>query len=99
MRKYSADQWTLIKAAADGKVVFSGWDGNGYGRMIIIDHGNNYLTRYAHNISNNVKVGERVKKGETIGYVGSTGRSTGTHLHFEVRHRNVPTNPMKFFFD
>ena len=95
----SADQWTLIKAAADGKVVFSGWDGNGYGRMIIIDHGNNYLTRYAHNISNNVKVGERVKKGETIGYVGSTGRSTGTHLHFEVRHRNVPTNPMKFFFD
>jgi len=95
----SADQWTPIKAAADGKVVFSGLEGSGYGRMIVIDHGNNYLTRYAHNIANNVKVGEKVKKGEVIGYVGSTGRSTGAHLHFEVRHGNVPTNPMKFFFD
>jgi len=95
----SADVWTPIKAASDGRVIFSGWDVSGYGRMVIIDHGNGYLTRYAHNVANVVTAGEKVKKGEVIAYVGSTGRSTGPHLHFEVIYKNVPTNPMKFLFN
>ena len=95
----SGNLWTPIRAASAGKVIFSGWAESGYGRSIIIDHGNGYQTVYAHNVSNVVNAGEKVKKGEIIAYLGSTGRSTGPHLHFEVRYRGTPSNPKKFFFN
>ena len=95
----SGNIWTPIRAASDGKVVFSGWVDSGYGRAVIIDHGKGYETLYAHNVANVVSAGEKIKKGEIIAYLGSTGRSTGPHLHFEVRYRGTPTNPNKFFFN
>ncbi|HHV64960.1 MAG TPA: peptidoglycan DD-metalloendopeptidase family protein [Peptococcaceae bacterium] len=82
-------------AAADGKVVAAGWSGN-YGRMILIDHGNGVATRYAHSSQLLVSVGQTVSKGQTIGYVGSTGRSTGPHLHFEVIINGSTVNPLNY---
>lgn len=82
-------------AAAAGTVVSAGWDG-GYGYCIVIDHGNGVATRYAHSSKLNVKVGQKVNQGETIGLVGSTGRSTGSHLHFEVIINGSTTNPLTY---
>jgi len=82
-------------AAGAGKVVSAGWDGS-YGYAIVIDHGNGVATRYAHSSKLNVKVGQSVDKGETIGLVGSTGRSTGSHLHFEVIINGSTVNPLNF---
>jgi len=84
-----------IKAADGGKVIFAGWKGN-YGRLVIIDHENGYTTYYGHCSTIKVKVGQRVAKGDVIALVGSTGRSTGPHLHFEVRKNGVAVNPLKF---
>lgn len=87
-----ASAGTPITAAASGKVITSkqgGWNG-GYGNMIVISHNNGTQTLYSHNSSNVVYVGQYVEKGQTIGYVGSTGRSTGNHLHFEVRGAKNP---------
>lgn len=84
-----------ILAAAPGKVAHSG-KLQGYGNLIIISHKDRFFTVYAHNSKNLVKKGEKVAKGETIGYVGSTGRATGTHLHFEVRHGQKARNPLFF---
>ncbi|WP_200206470.1 M23 family metallopeptidase [Micromonospora coerulea] len=75
---------TPIHAAAAGTVVKAGDAGDGYGNSVFIDHGNGYLTHYAHQSSLKVTVGEKVSAGEVIGYEGSTGDSTGPHLHFEV---------------
>lgn len=86
---------TSVKAAADGRVTFAGWNG-GYGILVIIDHGNGIETRYAHNSRLNVKVGQRVTRGETIAYSGNTGVSTGPHVHFEIRYRNNPVNPQTY---
>ena len=86
---------TLVKAAADGRVTFAGWNG-GYGILVIIDHGNGIETRYAHNSRLNVKVGQRVTRGETVAYSGNTGVSTGPHVHFEIRYRNNPVNPQTY---
>lgn len=83
-----------IRAAEDGKVTEAGW-GGGYGKMVVIDHGGGVLTRYAHCSSLNVKVGDRVTQGEVIARVGSTGRSTGSHLHFEVITGGKTVNPAK----
>lgn len=83
---------TPIRAAAAGTVILSrsgGWNG-GYGNYVVIKHANGSQTLYAHNSSNAVSVGETVSQGEVIGYVGSTGRSTGAHLHFEVRGAKNP---------
>ena len=84
-----------VRATANGKVVTSGWQG-GYGRMIEIDHGNGLSTRYGHLSAINVKVGEIVKIGQVIGEVGSTGRSTGPHLHYETRIEGDAVDPQKF---
>ena len=86
---------TNIFAAADGTVIFSGWQG-GFGNTVIIDHGNGMQTLYAHASTLLVGRGARVTRGEVIARVGSTGRSTGNHLHFEVRINGAHTNPMNF---
>ena len=84
-----------VRATANGKVVNSGWAG-GYGRMVEIDHGNGLSTRYGHLSEINVKVGDYVKIGQVIGAVGSTGRSTGPHLHYETRIDGEAVDPQKF---
>ena len=84
-----------VRATANGKVESSGWSG-GYGRMVEIDHGNGYSTRYGHLSEIDVKVGQQVKIGQTIGRVGSTGRSTGPHLHYETRIEGDAVDPQKF---
>jgi len=84
-----------IKATAPGKVIASGWTG-GYGNMVEIDHGGGISTRYGHMEQILVKVGDKVGAGDTIGLAGSTGRSTGTHLHYEVRENGHPIDPMYF---
>ena len=85
-----------IRAADDGYVVMAGRDTWGYGNQVLIDHGNGYLTRYAHLNTIKVKAGASVSKDEVIGTMGSTGRSTGPHLHFEVIYGGVRRNPLGF---
>ena len=84
-----------VRATANGKVVSSGWAG-GYGRMVEIDHGNGLSTRYGHLSEISVKVGDIIKIGQVIGEVGSTGRSTGPHLHYETRIDGDAVDPQKF---
>ena len=84
-----------VRATANGKVVSSGWAG-GYGRMVEIDHGNGLSTRYGHLSEIGVRVGEQIKIGQVIGAVGSTGRSTGPHLHYETRIDGDAVDPQKF---
>lgn len=86
---------TPISAAAAGEVVFSGWY-SGYGNMVQIDHGNGIVTVYGHNSHNAVQVGQIVKKGQIIAYMGSTGYSTGPHVHYEVRVNGNVVNPANF---
>ncbi|WP_428327359.1 M23 family metallopeptidase [Mucilaginibacter sp.] len=83
------------KCTANGKVVFAGWYG-GYGNCVRIAHSNNFETLYGHLSRITVKVGQEVTAGEKIGEVGSTGHSTGTHLHYEVRKNGKAINPIKF---
>jgi murein DD-endopeptidase MepM/ murein hydrolase activator NlpD len=85
----------LVNATAAGTVVKAGWQG-GYGNMVDIDHGNGLITRYGHMSKLNVEVGETVIRGQTIGFIGSTGRSTGPHLHYELRLNDHPINPRRF---
>ena len=86
---------TGISAADGGTVTFAGWNGT-YGKLVIIDHGNGYVTYYAHNSSLLVSVGDKVYKGQTIAAAGSTGRSTGTHCHFEVHVNGSLVNPLNY---
>ena len=86
---------TPVLAPADG-VVKRVRTASDYGKMVVIDHGYGYQTVYAHNSKVFVKVGQRVKRGDTISAVGNTGRSTGPHLHYEVHLNGVPVNPRKF---
>jgi len=90
-----APSGTQILAANGGTVIFSGWNG-GYGNCIIIDHGGGYATLYAHNSVNLVNVGDIVYRGQLIGRVGSTGNSTGPHLHFEVLRNGRAVDPMPY---
>jgi murein DD-endopeptidase MepM/ murein hydrolase activator NlpD len=92
---FLAEHGTAIHAAAGGVVVFSDFHPQ-YGNMVEIDHGNDLVSRYAHASKRLVRAGDLVLSGARIGEVGKTGRSTGTHLHFEVRHRGVPQNPAHF---
>src|SRR5262249_20792553 len=84
-----------VDAVAAGVVTWAG-ERSGYGNMVEIDHGNGYATRYGHNESILVHVGQVVKKGEEIALMGSTGRSTGPHVHFEVLYNGVAVNPDRF---
>lgn len=87
-----------IIAPSDGTVVFAGLEG-GYGNVLVIDHGYGIKTRYGHLASIRVKPGERVKRGQVVAHMGNTGRSTGPHLHYEVRVNGLPQNPRKFILD
>jgi murein DD-endopeptidase MepM/ murein hydrolase activator NlpD len=86
---------TPIAAAAAGTVIYAGWLG-GYGNLTVIDHGGGLATAYGHQSSIAVSVGEQVAQGQTIGYVGSTGHSTGPHLHFEVRVDGQAVDPLGY---
>lgn len=91
----AAKMGTKIKATDGGTVIHSGWWG-GYGKATIIDHGNGYSSVYAHQKRIYVKKGARVKQGQIIGLVGSTGYSTGPHIHFEIRVKGKTVNPLKY---
>lgn len=84
-----------VLATADGEVVVSGAAG-GYGNLVQIDHGNGIATLYGHNSQLLVSVGQAVKKGQIIALAGSTGKSTGPHVHYEIRINNTPVDPMKY---
>jgi murein DD-endopeptidase MepM/ murein hydrolase activator NlpD len=92
---FAAKEGTNVNAVADGIVSFIG-ERSGYGELIELDHGNGYVTRYAHNEKIIVKTGDRIKKGEAIALLGSTGRSTGPHVHFEVLLEGTKIDPYKF---
>ncbi|MDP3259011.1 MAG: M23 family metallopeptidase, partial [Thermodesulfovibrionales bacterium] len=91
----SAPPGNPVTVTADGIVSFSGWNG-GSGNLVVVEHGFGYSTFYAHSKMNAVKVGQRVKKGDVIAYVGSTGNTTGPHLHYEVWKNGSPVNPKSF---
>mgnify|MGYP003669927047 CR=1 FL=1 len=92
---FAAEVGTPIKAAAGGIIVYSARHAE-YGNMIEVDHGDNLVSRYAHASRRLVNLGQVVLKGQKIAEVGSTGRSTGPHLHFEIRHKGIPQNPSRF---
>ncbi len=91
----AASKGTTVKAAKAGKVIFTGWNG-AYGQVVVLDHGGGISTMYAHLSSISVSVGQEVTQGKKVGAVGSTGWSTGPHLHFEVRVNGTPANPHKY---
>lgn len=89
---------TPVYAPADGTVIFAG-DRGGYGKTLVINHGFGLTTRYGHLSAFAVKVGTKVKRGDRIGSLGNTGRSTGPHLHYEVRLNNIPQNPRRYILE
>lgn len=95
---FAASPGSPVYAPADGMVTFAGYD-EGYGKMITIDHGYGYSTRFAHNAQLYVQVGQRVSRWDIIASVGNTGRSTGPHLHYEVRLNGIPRDPANFILD
>ncbi len=90
-----APRGTAIRASMGGRVIYSGYM-SGYGNTVELEHRNNFITRYSHNAANLVQKGEFVRKGQVISFVGSTGNSTGNHLHFEIRCLDVPLDPLDF---
>jgi murein DD-endopeptidase MepM/ murein hydrolase activator NlpD len=92
---FAGKEGSGIVAVANGVVTWAG-DRYGYGNLIEINHGNGYATRYGHNAKLLVKVGDSVEKGQVISLMGSTGRSTGPHVHFEVLKNDRQINPAKF---
>ena len=94
----AAKRNTPVRASAEGVVTTSGWDET-YGYLVVIDHGFGITTVYGHNSRNLVNVGDRVGRGQTIAFLGSTGKSTAPHLHFEVRKNGVPEDPRKYLLD
>lgn len=96
---FAAPQGTPIYATAAGVVRVAGNLGNGYGNHVVINHGYGYETLYGHMFRINVRNGKQVKRGEIIGYVGSTGKSTGPHLHYEVHKNGRPLDPVYFFYN
>ena len=96
---FTAPQGTPIYATANGTVTTAGNTANGYGNHVIINHGYGYETLYGHMFRVKAKPGARVKRGEIIGYVGSTGKSTGPHCHYEVHKNGRPIDPVYFFYN
>ncbi len=94
---FSANVGTPVYVTGNGKVKQAGWDGL-YGNCIVVEHGFGYVTRYAHLNKIKVKVGQEVVRGEVIGEVGSTGKSTGPHLHYEVHVKGQVVNPVNYYF-
>ncbi len=86
---------TMVIAAMEGMVIKSEYE-SGYGNVVVIEHRNKFTTKYAHNSENFVRAGDFIQKGQIIALVGSTGRSTGPHLHFEVRCNDIPLEPLDF---
>lgn len=95
---FSAETGTPIYATGDGEVIRADSRSSGFGKHIRIDHGYGYITVYAHLSDYNVRKGEKVKRGDLIGYVGNTGRSRGPHLHYEVHHNGERLNPVNFYY-
>lgn len=96
---FAAPQGTPIYATADGGVKIAGNTGNGYGNYVVLDHGYGYETLYGHQYKIKVRAGQRVKRGELIGWVGSTGKSTGPHVHYEVHKNGQHIDPIYFFYN
>jgi murein DD-endopeptidase MepM/ murein hydrolase activator NlpD len=96
---FAAPQGTPIYATADGRVKLAGHEEGGYGNHVIINHGYGYETLYGHMVRIKVRAGNSVKRGEIIGWVGSTGKSTGPHCHYEVHKNNSAVNPVYFFYN
>lgn len=94
---FAANPGTEVYATGDGTVVEAGWQ-SGYGNTIVIDHGFGYMTRYAHLQSFRTQRGKKVVRGEVIGEVGNTGKSTGPHLHYEVHVKGQVVNPVNYYF-
>ena len=92
----SAPQGADVLASRDGTVVYSGSRFRGYGNVVMIDHGDGFLTVYAHNSKNLVQMGERVARGQVIARVGATGNATGSHCHFEIRKGQVAVDPQRY---
>lgn len=96
---FTAKTGTPIYATGDGRVTFADYATNGYGLHVVIDHGYDYQTLYAHMSKIEVKRGQKVKRGDVIGYIGNTGLSAGPHLHYEVHKGGEPVDPVNFFFN
>lgn len=94
---YAANFGTPVYSAMSGKVIFAGWDNTGYGNYVVVEHANGYVTGYAHLAEIVVSKGDTVEAGQCVGAVGSTGYSTGNHLHFSIRVNGEFTNPAAFF--
>jgi murein DD-endopeptidase MepM/ murein hydrolase activator NlpD len=85
---------TPILAAADGVVIYAGKGFKGYGKLVVIEHNDEWATLYAHLDRIGVKEGQKISRGQTLGAMGRTGRASGVHLHFEIRHHRQPVNPL-----
>jgi murein DD-endopeptidase MepM/ murein hydrolase activator NlpD len=96
---FTANTGTPIYATADGRVTESGFNTGGFGNHVVVDHGFGYETLYAHMVRIKARNGQQVKRGEVIGWVGSTGKSTGPHLHYEVHKNGSPLDPVYFFYN
>lgn len=96
---FSAPQGTPIYATADGRIKIAGYSDGGYGNHVVINHGYGYETLYGHMVRIKARRGQSVKRGEVIGYVGSTGKSTGAHLHYEVHKNGQRLDPVYFFYN
>ncbi len=96
---FAAPQGTPIYATANGTVETAGNTGNGYGNHVVINHGYGYQTLYGHMFRVKVRPGQKVKRGEIIGWVGSTGKSTGPHCHYEVHRNGDPVDPVYYFYN
>jgi murein DD-endopeptidase MepM/ murein hydrolase activator NlpD len=96
---FTASVGTPIYATADGTVTASGFSTDGFGNKVVINHGYGYQTLYGHMYKTKAKEGQTIKRGEVIGYVGSTGKSTGPHCHYEVHKNGIPVDPIYYFYN
>lgn len=96
---FTAPQGTPIYATADGRIKMAGFDNSGFGNHVIINHGYGYETVYGHMVRVKARSGNTIKRGEVIGYVGSTGKSTGPHCHYEVHRNGQPVDPIYYFYN